>query len=739
MYDISTQDQQVIDEELQGKLAWAETRKFEAEQLALDATRLLSCTSDRLDVYRKQGFFKRCWYSISGKNEEAQKANQRDLISMQQYAWRYISLLNERELLMAQSMITVKNNLLTLAVAEEETRKEVRRLADKVYERFVALEDRLRQVEAATNIHGWLITLDTLDYDERYTPYFRLLRIVNDFSSLKSGDWNPQELRYLQKAVKEADLPWKENISLESFIDGLIDEIEGSEYQIYKTLLGNSNGHYVPVPFILENVAVPAYTSLFNIADNYTKSSDTIDALIENLDCTHTEAIKRVLFTFIKKNGVDLSAEVPLRDLAIELLSCMSIARKLYNASKEPGNIELPRNCAIPPKSSGPISKATEIASEICAILPAWADLIGSYTTIIVVGNVSDSIDNYVADKRINISELTTYFSAKDIAEKLEIGINKVTNDLFKTYDEYEEDDEFRFSHGSFTDSFKMKATEAMKPYLESVIAIEIAGNEALGKKDSWFSYIVKGGTVGAATTLLGPIGCLGSIAANYLHIQTNKEPKKSAEDFFDETVQKSFEMYDLMLDKIKNLTVGSLCDFFSEYISFLEQSGRVEELQECLEDMKQTIEEDKNADQDNDQPTNVIRENLLSVLKKFESDHYWTLGSIPRKKLKNVRRYPVDPTDEILAIIDTTVFGSAKCGMAFGLRGLYWNNDWTTETDRTFLSWDELQKSSENISVIKNNNVFLAPYCSFDLSGCVVKPEDLIRLIQQCLVGVAQ
>ena len=82
MYELTEQDQAVIDEQLQGKMEWAEANRLEAEQLALDATRLLSCTEDRLELYRNQGFFKRCWYSLSGKNEEMQKANQRDLVSM---------------------------------------------------------------------------------------------------------------------------------------------------------------------------------------------------------------------------------------------------------------------------------------------------------------------------------------------------------------------------------------------------------------------------------------------------------------------------------------------------------------------------------------------------------------------------------------------------------------------------------------------------------------------------------
>lgn len=54
-------EQTKIDQELEGKLEWAETRSAEAEQLSLDASRLLSCTGENLEKVSAQGFFKRCW------------------------------------------------------------------------------------------------------------------------------------------------------------------------------------------------------------------------------------------------------------------------------------------------------------------------------------------------------------------------------------------------------------------------------------------------------------------------------------------------------------------------------------------------------------------------------------------------------------------------------------------------------------------------------------------------------
>jgi protein-L-isoaspartate(D-aspartate) O-methyltransferase len=334
MFDYSTTELAKIDETLEPTLNWGATKVAETEQMALDATRLLSCTEDRLNDFQGQGFFKRCWFKLCGKHGEIQLANQNDLIEMQKYAWRYIDLLQERDLLMAHSIITVKNNLMTLAVEQEETRREITRMAERVYERFIALEDKVKDIEGTQKIHSWLLTLDMCGYEDKFPPNFRLLKVVQDFLYLKDDLWNIKDIKYLQKAVKEVGLSWNTNIRLSEFIGGLIKEIEETSINNYQSLLyiDTSTSHeYIPETFILDNIPVPSYTSLYQIAENYSGSSDTIDILIDKMQISKTEAIETVLTTFITRQGIDLTASIPIRDLAVELLCCMHLSKTLFH------------------------------------------------------------------------------------------------------------------------------------------------------------------------------------------------------------------------------------------------------------------------------------------------------------------------------------------------------------------------------------------------------------------------
>jgi len=334
MFNYSEKELAVIDQQLDPLLASAAEQGIEAQQLALDATRLLSCTEDRLSDYKNRGFFKRCWSKLSGKTSALERANVNDLIEMQRIGWRYLIMLQERDLLLAHSIVTVKNNLLTLAVKEEETRRSIIDLAERISSRFSVLEDRVGKLEVATNIHSWLLTLDTFDYDEKFPPYIRLLRVVRDFYQLKAGDWNLQEIKYLQKAVKEVGLQPKSKVTIEEFLNCLLDEIEQESVDSFRNLIclpAGESGELIPSRFVLDEIAVPFYASLARIEEDYTDCLRTIEVLADRLNISVQEAHRETLMAFVKKDGIDTSVAIPLRDLAVELLACMGMTAKLYN------------------------------------------------------------------------------------------------------------------------------------------------------------------------------------------------------------------------------------------------------------------------------------------------------------------------------------------------------------------------------------------------------------------------
>ena len=330
MFNYSSRDLDVIDKTLEPILAHAKVRAAQAEQLAMDATRLMSVRPEQLEISTKQPFFKRLSQHFMGETTQNIVVSQNNLFEMQRIGWRYIQILIERDLMMAHSMITVRNNLMTLAVKETETRQMLTTMANRIADRFEILEDAFRDMKVTQEIHGWLITFDTHGY-HKYPEKLRLLRIIRDCFQHKQSAWNFAELKYLQQALINAHLPWDEEITLADFIDGLIDEIEDKGFNTYDQLitLNDSNGR-VEHNFILENISAPSYKLLYQIAENYGSSITMINILADQLSISKKEAMKKVLRGFIEKEGTDTTIKIPMRDLAVELLGCHGLVVRLH-------------------------------------------------------------------------------------------------------------------------------------------------------------------------------------------------------------------------------------------------------------------------------------------------------------------------------------------------------------------------------------------------------------------------
>lgn len=171
MLALTEKEVQSIDGMLESKMAWARSKSAEAEQLALDCTRLLSCTKSGLVKFGIR-VLQAMLESASGQTGAMERANTADLIQMQKASLRYINMLQEQQMMTAHSLLTLKNNLVTLAIKEEETRNLVGLMAERTLQRFQDLEKRVDQ-RISQNLQGWLLTLEDRDYDVTYpTPYF---------------------------------------------------------------------------------------------------------------------------------------------------------------------------------------------------------------------------------------------------------------------------------------------------------------------------------------------------------------------------------------------------------------------------------------------------------------------------------------------------------------------------------------------------------------------------------------
>lgn len=119
----------------------------------------------------------------------------------------------------------------------------------------------------------------------------------------------------------------------------------------------------------------------------------------------------------------------------------------------------------------------------------------------------------------------------------------------------------------------------------------------------------------------------------------------------------------------------------------------------------------------------------LPALLGKFRADDLYVGANVPPEKLHNaVAHFPIPRSEIVLGLIDCTVFGSCKVGLAITQHGLIWKNDWTTQSTQTRLSWQELVDCSATMHAASMGVTFAAGII-FNMAGSSAKPAQLIQL----------
>ena len=122
------------------------------------------------------------------------------------------------------------------------------------------------------------------------------------------------------------------------------------------------------------------------------------------------------------------------------------------------------------------------------------------------------------------------------------------------------------------------------------------------------------------------------------------------------------------------------------------------------------------------------------SIAESKESNIY-VGDAIPTKKLNNaIACMGVRVGEDVYALIDTTIFGSAKSGLIFTSLGIRWRNDWMqTATAKTVLSWAEVAILASS-AICDDNDLKFSNDTIVSLAGSCVKPECVKKILERVI-----
>jgi len=319
------------DDQLSMSLKLAENNRLEAQRLALDCAQLLSVKTHQADAMKQQGFFQRLCKKFTGQ-QSVETINTNTLFQIQQKAFRYIELLNHNNLMVGESIITVKNQLNYIKADNIETKKAITQLAQKIKSKFESLERRIERLEVTTAIHGWLLTIEEFDYVRRFPKHMRLLNIVKDFRDIKTRDWTIDDIRCLKNAIRKSGIDPDETITIRQFLSGIAVENYPDKYSsILNHLLMVED---VDVKRVKTEVALPMLTAMYQFADQYVTNTGVIKRIVEKYPNIPAEqTVADIMVNIVQESGIDTEAETEYEHLALELLTGVNLAQ--YFASKK--------------------------------------------------------------------------------------------------------------------------------------------------------------------------------------------------------------------------------------------------------------------------------------------------------------------------------------------------------------------------------------------------------------------
>lgn len=293
------------------------------QQLALDASRLITTSQERLAKQSGSGFFKRFASKIIGKNSENQLQNQVDMLQMQRFAWHYLKQLQQQNLISAQSIAVIRNNLGTMNDYIIETRDFLEQAIDKI-------NHRLEYVENNTSFSNWSLHIEANKRKFKSIPgNLLVLHLTYDFMrSHHDVVLTSRDINYLVVTLEKLKVNCDQDVQLLGFIIELIEQIEITGIERYREMIELAfDGHVVDSHFIQGNISGIGFNALYFLSENYGKILDLTE---ESEFCKSDEDREKIVSKFFGNEFSGLSTTYSIRDLIGEVIGGSTLAIDIY-------------------------------------------------------------------------------------------------------------------------------------------------------------------------------------------------------------------------------------------------------------------------------------------------------------------------------------------------------------------------------------------------------------------------
>lgn len=297
----------------------ANNNKAFTQQLALDASKLLTISEERLNGINNSGFIKRCWNSFTGENKNIRNRNNEDLLKMQHFAWNYLNELQSQNLINSYSIATIINNLSATNDIVSETRVFLEKVVDKVKD----IDNRLALSEWALNIKVNKRKLKS------YPEKILILYIIFDFiKSNRDIQFSRKDINHIMVLLGEMNIDFDKELRFIDFIIDLINDIEIIKIDNYRELIDLSlYDCNIDNRFIEDNISGSFFNTLYFLSENYNRIYDIVS---DDTICDTDEKFEKIVFKFFSEDFDFLDSKYTIKEIVEEIVGSSVLTVHVY-------------------------------------------------------------------------------------------------------------------------------------------------------------------------------------------------------------------------------------------------------------------------------------------------------------------------------------------------------------------------------------------------------------------------
>ena len=306
-------------------------------QYMFESVTALSVSESRVNELESQGFFKRMFGVVTGKNKDIQANINKDLARAQYSSQMMMQKLAEQNLMSFEMITAVNNKLNTLSLEMDQEINNIYATLTKFFKMYradiLSLESRVDILERNVKLLTWSQSIeyqmkDEIDYID-LSLLDKIFWVAVDFFELTKGKWNIKDLMVLKSTLLALGISRDDKIR---YID-IVSEIANDEEK-YERMIG------IPVEF-MENFKIDlSYMPLLNGIVKLKKlNSDEkyiVDLLKESLNKSSGIIKVNLLNKYVEKSSFeDLNSEVKIYDVLVEILFYIKNIKEIFKEKIE--------------------------------------------------------------------------------------------------------------------------------------------------------------------------------------------------------------------------------------------------------------------------------------------------------------------------------------------------------------------------------------------------------------------